>query len=230
MNQVTCAISGKVMNIDQAYNAGLLRQQLFNLIRSENPQVTKESYLDPAVVDKYRGLYLSRLISEETGDTNSVEQRVILAIQNNEIITDDLREEAVVTTFGARLADKIASFGGSWYFISIFITFIIIWMIINAIFLMNKSFDPYPFILLNLILSCLGALQAPIIMMSQNRQSEKDRIRAEHDYMVNLKAELEIKLLHEKLDHLMVHQHMRLLEIQQVQVDYLKDILEKIKA
>ncbi|HEU4719314.1 MAG TPA: DUF1003 domain-containing protein, partial [Bacteroidia bacterium] len=92
-----------------------------------------------------------------------------------------------------------------------------------------RPFDPYPFILLNLILSCLAAIQAPIIMMSQNRQEQKDRIRSEHDYKVNLKAELEIKLLHDKMDHLMIHQSRRLLEIQQIQADFLEDIMDEIK-
>src|ERR1051325_10249914 len=103
-------------------------------------------------------------------------------------------------------------------------------MAVNIWLLAFKPFDPYPFILLNLILSCLAAIQAPIIMMSQNRQEEKDRQRSEHDYKVNLKAEIEIRLLHEKIDHLMVHQNKRLLEIQQLQTDFLEDILEQVKT
>nr|WP_255502166.1 DUF1003 domain-containing protein [Algoriphagus sp. AK58] len=127
------------------------------------------------------------------------------------------------------MADHIASFGGSWTFILIFFTFLIIWMITNAYLLVNQPFDPYPFILLNLILSCLAAIQAPIIMMSQNRQEAKDRIRSEHDYKIDLKAELEIKILSEKIDHLLVHQNRKLLEIQEVQVDYMEDLLKQIK-
>jgi uncharacterized membrane protein len=127
------------------------------------------------------------------------------------------------------MADKIASFGGSWSFIIIFFLFILVWMIINIIALRDRGFDPYPFILLNLILSCLAAIQAPIIMMSQNRKEEKDRKRSEHDYMINLKAELEIKLLHEKMDHLIQEQNTRLLEIQEIQADYLDDILKKLE-
>ncbi|MBL7975960.1 MAG: DUF1003 domain-containing protein, partial [Candidatus Kapabacteria bacterium] len=105
----------------------------------------------------------------------------------------------------------------------------VVWMAINVWVLATQPFDPYPFILLNLILSCLAAIQAPIIMMSQNRQEQKDRIRSEHDYKINLKAELEIKLLHEKMDHLIIHQNKRLLEIQQIQTDYLNDILSEIR-
>jgi uncharacterized membrane protein len=104
-----------------------------------------------------------------------------------------------------------------------------IWMLINVWFLATKPFDPYPFILLNLILSCLAAIQAPIIMMSQNRQEQKDRLRSEHDYKINLKAELEINLLNEKMDHLLIHQNKKLLEIQAVQIDYLEDLMKEIK-
>ncbi|MNT61850.1 hypothetical protein D3C72_1995220 [compost metagenome] len=102
-------------------------------------------------------------------------------------------------------------------------------MIANIIVLSRQPFDPFPFILLNLLLSCLAAIQAPIIMMSQNRQEQKDRIRGEHDYKINLKAELEIKLLSEKIDHLLIHQSKKLLEIQEVQTDYLEDVLKELK-
>jgi uncharacterized membrane protein len=126
------------------------------------------------------------------------------------------------------MADKVASFGGSWTFIISFGFFLFVWISINTAFLMNKGFDPYPFILLNLILSCIAALQAPIIMMSQNRQEEKDRERSKLDYMINLKSELEIRTLHEKIDHLIIHQQRDLFEIQQVQIEMMKDIMLSI--
>lgn len=106
---------------------------------------------------------------------------------------------------GQRIADKVASFGGSWTFIISFLVFIIVWIGLNLYWLNNQGFDPYPFILLNLLLSCVASLQAPIIMMSQNRQEEKDRIRAQKDYEINLKAEAEIRKLHEKLDKIIAH-------------------------
>ena len=153
------------------------------------------------------------------------------AISNNSILSENIEPELETgLSFAQKLADNIASFGGSWTFISSFFFFLIIWMVINVVYFANKGFDPYPFILLNLILSCLAAIQAPIIMMSQNRQEEKDRIRAEHDYKINLKAELEIKLLHEKIDHLLVHQNQRLLEIQEMQIDYLEDLIKKYSS
>ncbi len=130
-------------------------------------------------------------------------------------------------TLGERIADNVAKFGGSWRFIISFGVFLVMWMIINSIVLLRRPFDPYPFILLNLILSCLAAIQAPIIMMSQNRQEAKDRLRSEHDYRVNLKAELEIRHLHAKMDQLLTHQWNRLLQIQQIQVELIEEIAEK---
>jgi len=152
------------------------------------------------------------------------------AIKNNAILSENIQDDLEAElTVGQKIADRVAAFGGSWTFIITFFSFIIVWMIINIWFLASKPFDPYPFILLNLILSCLAAIQAPIIMMSQNRQEQKDRQRSEHDYKINLKAELEIKLLSEKMDHLLVHQNNKLLEIQEVQIDYLEDLMKEIK-
>jgi len=130
-------------------------------------------------------------------------------------------------TFGEHLSDKIAEFGGSWKFIITFGSVIVVWVVLNAVLLLNRAFDPYPFILLNLILSCLAALQAPVIMMSQNRAEARDRLRAENDYKVNLKAELEIRHLHEKIDHLLRKQYNRLFEIQQIQIELLEEISQK---
>src|SRR2546425_9205595 len=124
--------------------------------------------------------------------------------------------------FGEWVADQVAEFGGSWEFIISFGVFLLLWIVLNAA-LLRQPFDPYPYILLNLILSGLAALQAPIIMMSQNRQEAKDRLRAEHDYRVNLKAELEIRHLIAKLDQLVSHQWQRLLEIQRLQLELLQE-------
>ena len=134
-------------------------------------------------------------------------------------------------TFGQRLADKVAGFGGSWTFISIFAAVLVIWILLNSIILItyNKSFDPYPYILLNLFLSMLAAIQAPIILMSQNRQAYKDRLSAEHDYEVNLKAEIEIMALHEKIDLLRDKQWSELISIQQEQLKLLSQLIKDLK-
>lgn len=159
-----------------------------------------------------------------------IDRNVMDAIKNNSILSENIQDEIEAElTFGQKLADRVAAFGGSWTFIVAFFTFILLWMGVNIWFLTTQPFDPFPFILLNLILSCLAAIQAPIIMMSQNRQEQKDRQRGEHDYKINLKAELEIKLLSEKIDHLLVHQNKNLLEIQEVQTDYLEDLMKEMK-
>jgi len=133
-------------------------------------------------------------------------------------------EFEIDSTLGEKMADGLASFGGSWKFITIFASILFIWIVLNSFLLLKKPFDPYPFILLNLVLSCLAAIQAPVIMMSQNRQDSKDRLRSQHDYRVNLKAELEIRQLHDKIYHLLSHQWERLVEIQQIQIDLLSEL------
>jgi uncharacterized membrane protein len=229
-SMVKCAVTGVEMTEKEAYTADNLRRQLFDLIVSENPGVTRQSYLAPECVNDYREKYIRNLIKEETGEVNTLQNEVINSIKHSKILSFKIGPEKLQPpTFGERLSDKIAEFGGSWAFIISFFSFILLWIAVNLFLLSTRAYDPYPFILLNLILSCLAAIQAPIIMMSQNRQEQKDRLRAEHDYQVNLKAELEIKLLHEKMDHLIVHQHHRLLEIQELQAGYLHDILNKLE-
>jgi uncharacterized membrane protein len=223
-------LSKQVIQSGEEVKAKDIREGIFNLIKSEHPDITGESYLTLAELNSYRRLYLSALIIQERGELAMIDRDVMEAIKNNAILTENIQEEIEgELTLGQKIADKVATFGGSWTFIISFFTFLIIWMLINAWVLASKPFDPYPFILLNLILSCLAAIQAPIIMMSQNRQEQKDRQRSEHDYKINLKAELEIKLLGEKMDHLLLHQNKKLLEIQEVQIDYLEDVLKEIK-
>ena len=142
-----------------------------------------------------------------------------------------IRDFSEQMTLGQKMADKVASFGGSWLFISIFMGVMVAWILLNSFILikLNSSFDPYPYILLNLVLSMLAAIQAPIILMSQNRQAYKDRLSAEHDYEVNLKAELEIIGLHEKIDSLREKQWSELISIQQEQLKLLRQLLEDLK-
>ncbi len=230
MKKVKCAITGKELSIDLTRRGDVLRTQLFDLIRKDYPEFGPESYISLDVMNEYRKKYLTLIVEGEHGEVTQMERDVVNAIQSNTILSENIEPDIEeLATFGQRTADRIASFGGSWPFIIYFFSFLIIWMIINIWFLQAKPFDPYPFILLNLILSCLAAIQAPIIMMSQNRKEQRDRMRSEHDYKVNLKAELEIKLLHEKVDHMIIHQNKRLLEIQEIQADYLEDILELLK-
>lgn len=230
MQKVNCFITHRAIDESHAIKGSDMRETIFTYIRQIYPNFTTEDYISRGEFDKVRRNYLLYLIAQENEDISSVEKEVVNAITENKILTEDvepLLENQL--TLGQRAADRIAEFGGSWMFIICFFVVLIAWIVTNAWFLGKKPFDPYPFILLNLILSCLAAIQAPIIMMSQNRLEQKDRLRGENDYKINLKAELEIKLLHEKIDHLTFIQSKRLLEVQQMQIDYLEDILEELK-
>lgn len=209
-----------------------IRKAIFEVIQGEHPDFNLKSMISISELNQYRQKYIANYLISEVGELNALENDVLKTLQNHETISKkiDVESDSSKFTLGQRLADKIASFGGSWKFIIIFGFFILIWITSNIVFLVNKGFDPYPFILLNLILSCLAALQAPVIMMSQNRQEVKDRERAKQDYMVNLKSELEIRMLHEKIDHLIIHQQQELLNIQQVQVEMMEDIMKQISA
>ncbi len=223
-------ITNKEIQRGEEVKGGDIREGIFNVIKSDFPDFDKDDFISVADLNQYRRLYLTSLITQEKGELAVIDRDVMEAIKNNSILSENIQDEIEAElTFGQRLADKVASFGGSWTFIITFFSFILIWMIINIWLLVTKPFDPFPFILLNLILSCLAAIQAPIIMMSQNRQEQKDRQRGEHDYKINLKAELEIKLLSEKIDHLLVHQNKKLLEIQEIQTDYLEDLMKELK-
>ncbi len=231
MKTFISALSQQQIPDSEKVLAANIRESIFNSIKKDNPSFTRKSLISISELNQYREKYLATYLMKEVGELSTLEEDVLKSIQNHETISDKIEtiSEDEKLSYGQRLADKVASFGGSWKFILIFGVFILIWMIINIIFLASKPFDPYPFILLNLILSCLAALQAPVIMMSQNRQEEKDRERSKQDYMVNLKSELEIRMLHEKLDHLIIHQQQELLNIQEVQVEMMEDIMKSIK-
>lgn len=208
-----------------------IRKSIFDTIKRENDAFNLKSVISISELNQYRQKYIASFLLKEEGELTGLEKEVLKTIENKEMLSANLETTPVLKfTYGQRLADTIASFGGSWKFIIIFGLFILIWIFSNIVFFVNKGFDPYPFILLNLILSCLAALQAPVIMMSQNRQEEKDRERAKQDYMVNLKSELEIRMLHEKMDHLIIHQQQELLNIQQVQVEMMQDIMNQLRV
>ena len=221
-------ISKKKFPVKERVSGKLVRNGVLKEIIKDHPDFNEHCYLSLSEMNQYRQQYIQQLLAKEVGTFTELEQTVLDNINQNHLIADEASEIKNPGTRGQRWADRIATFGGSWKFISIFCIFLIGWMILNIYLLHNKGFDPYPFILLNLILSCLAAIQAPVIMMSQNRQEEKDRERAKNDYMVNLKSELEIRLLHEKIDHLIIHQQEGLLEIQQIQVDMIRELMEKI--
>lgn len=224
-----CQISGKEDRISELVPGIAIRKPVLELIKQKYPHWTDEGFISNKELNVFRHMYVQKMMEEEIGELSKLEHDVLDSIKKSEILSKNVEPEIDDRlTFGQKVADKIASFGGSWTFIISFLFIIGIWIFLNVYQLFAKHFDPYPFILLNLILSCLAALQAPVIMMSQHRQEVRDRQRSEHDYQINLKAELEIRQLNEKMDHLLIHQGQRLLEIQQVQVELMEEIIEKI--
>lgn len=227
---IKSSISNKEIQPFELVRATDVRTEIFTFIRTFHHNFTKDSFLTLEELNYFRRQYIASLLIEEKGQLASIDNSVMAAIKNNSILSENIEDNFDNSlSIGQKVADKIAEFGGSWTFIISFFSFLLLWIGVNSWFLLTKPFDPFPFILLNLILSCLAAIQAPIIMMSQNRQEQKDRSRSEHDYKINLKAELEIKLLSEKIDHLLVHHNQKLLEIQQIQTDYLEDLMREIK-
>jgi len=224
-------ISHKAFPLSERISATTIRHSILRAIQEQYPDFGEESYLSVSEINAFREKYIADYLAKELGELSDLEQRVLASFRNNSTLTDkiaDSGDESVSLTFGQKIADKVAAFGGSWTFILSFCFFLFLWIAINVVWFHNQGFDPYPYILLNLILSCVAALQAPIIMMSQNRQEEKDRARSKSDYMINLKSELEIRMLHEKIDHLIMHQQEELLEIQKVQIDMMQDILLRV--
>jgi uncharacterized membrane protein len=218
-----CALTGRSLPKRELVSLDALRPALAEAIRQDHPELPVHALIAQDQIAAYRLRYVNAMLASERGEVSELDRQVAESLARSELITsntdDDIDRER---TFGQRLADHVASFGGSWRFLISFGVFIAVWMAINIIG--AAQFDLYPFILLNLALSCLAAVQAPVIMMSQQRQEAKDRARSRNDYQVNLKAELEIRHLHEKMDHLVNRQWQRLAEIQEVQIELLQEL------
>jgi uncharacterized membrane protein len=221
-------LSRKEYPVTDQVSAKLIRKSILELICRDYPSFTTDCKLAISELNVYRQKYIASFLAREIGELSELEETVLGSMQSKQTLVDKLEDTPETLTTGQRLADAVASFGGSWRFIISFAVFISLWIATNVVILTTHAFDPYPFILLNLILSCVAALQAPVIMMSQNRQEDKDRARAKKDYMINLKSELEIRMVHEKLDHLIMHQQQELIEIQKVQVEMMNDIMDRL--
>jgi uncharacterized membrane protein len=218
-----CLICKKDKLARDVNQLAVIRPTLMDRIKAEYPDLPAEGYICTADLDRFRSRYVTDLLREERGELTKLEQDVVQSLADHETLAENIEAQfAGHRTFGERLSDHLASFGGSWTFIMFFGAVLLVWMAFNVIVSTREQFDPYPFILLNLVLSCVAAIQAPIIMMSQKRQEAKDRLRSENDYRVNLKAELEIRHLHEKIDHILTRQWERLAEIQQIQLELMQ--------
>ena len=225
-----CQICGRDSSKIEIVSAIIVRPAVGELIKSSNPNWDSEGFICREDLRKYRNAYLLKIMEDEKGDLTVLEKDVIDKLTDYETISSDIEKEFTSEfTFGERVSDKIATFGGSWRFIFIFAFVLFVWIGINSYFLLSRPFDPFPFILLNLILSCIAAIQAPVIMMSQNRQESRDRKRAEADYKINLKSELELRQLHQKVDHLLTQQWERMVEIQEVQLELLEELRKSRK-
>jgi uncharacterized membrane protein len=224
----TCGVCGRTLNAHRVLAGALVREEIAGFIRKDHPAWTPDQGICREDLERYRAAYVHDLLESEKGELTSLELEVLQSIKEHDVLAQNVDAQFEQDwTWGERLADRIAAFGGSWTFLILFGVFITLWIGMNSLVFYWKPADPYPYILLNLLLSCLAAMQAPIIMMSQNRQEAKDRLRSQHDYQVNLKAELEIRHLHEKLDHLLSRQWERLVQIQEVQLDLLSELSRK---
>jgi uncharacterized membrane protein len=222
---VICHICKKTKSPQNGMIAELIRPSLLEFTKKKVPDLDNKAFICFQDLGEFRKDYVKEVLEDEIGELSALDNEVIQSLEQHEILSADISKQFErKLTFGERLSDHIAEFGGSWKFLITFGAVIFVWIGANAVLLATRAFDPYPFILLNLILSCLAAVQAPIIMMSQNRAETRDRLRAENDYKVNLKAELEIRHLHEKIDHLLRRQYNRLFEIQQIQIELLQEI------
>jgi uncharacterized membrane protein len=219
-----CQICGRDQ-LSALHPGVLVRPVLAELIQAEVGRWSEDGWICSEDLQKFRHKYVQSLLEAEKGELTVLDKEVLESLRQQEILSRNPDEELQTTlTQGQRLADRIATVGGSWKFIICFVVILIVWIAINSLALFSRPFDPYPYILLNLVLSCLAAIQAPVIMMSQNRQESRDRVHAMRDYQVNLKAELEIRHLHQKLDHLLSHQWERLVEIQEIQMELINEI------
>lgn len=225
-DQVECSHCKRSFPFDAMISGELIRPGVAEIIKKRNPEWDPSRMLCPDCLNLFRSEYVEDALEDERGELSRLDMQVLQSLKEQETVTENLNlafEKDL--TVGQYVADRVASFGGSWTFIIIFFVIVVLWIGVNSLVALVRPFDAYPYILLNLVLSCLAAIQAPIIMMSQNRLEARDRLRSEHDYQVNLKAELEIRQLHEKIDVLLKHQWHKLLEVQQIQMDLMKELV-----
>jgi uncharacterized membrane protein len=225
---VICQACKEQKKISEVLSAEMIREPIAERIKATHPDWSSQSFICIPDLNRFRAEYVQNVIKEDRGELSALEEEVVRSLTEQELLSKNINVEYDrQRTLGQRWADELATFGGSWRFIGIFCGVLFLWVVMNTALIIWKPFDPYPFIFLNLVLSCLAAIQAPVILMSQNREEARDRLQAEHDYRVNLKAELEIRHLHEKMDHLLMNQWQRLMEIQQIQMELMEELAHK---
>ena len=224
-----CQICGEYKRKSDLVPAALIQTSIADVIVKEHPVWSPEGYICHADLNRFRMGYIRDILEKEKEEYSSLEETVRHGGKEEDHLPKNINVEFErKLTFGEHLSDKIAGFAGSWTFIAVFAGIIFLWVTLNTYILLSRPFDPYPYILLNLVLSVLTAVQAPVIIMSQNRQEMRDRLHAERDYQVSIHTELEIHRLHRKIDYLLKSQGQRLMEIQNIQVELLEELARKI--
>lgn len=223
-----CTLCGRREPAERLLRTTGVRSEVADWVSKRHPgRWPGTGYVGAACLTDARLGYEMDRLEEDRGVLSAVEEDVARKASEHEAIARDVtREFDEHTTLAQRAADELAAVGGSWGFIGAFAVVLVVWIVVNGVWLGARAFDPYPFILLNLGLSCLAAIQAPVILMSQNRQAARDRLQADHDFRINLKAEIEVNSLHEKLDHLLHVQWDRMVALQTLQLDLLKALVE----
>lgn len=220
---VACQICNQRKTLKEVLPAEMVRDSVVATIKKKFPKWSSKGYICYADLNRFRIEHVQDVLETERGELSHLDEQVVKSLKKHDVMTRNVNEEFEKNlTLGQKLSDGLTAFVGSWTFIILFGIVLVLWIAVNAIIIW-KPFDPYPFILLNLILSTVAAFQAPIIMMSQNRQTQKDSLRSEQDYKTDLKAELEIRHINSKVDQLMSHQWQRLLEIQRIQMELMED-------
>jgi uncharacterized membrane protein len=223
-----CQICGEHKTKNELVPGTMIRPSIVDLIEKEHPAWSPDGYICHTDLNRFRTDYVRDAMDKEKDEYTSLEETVRQSgIGGEHLPKNDFTEYEKGLTFGEHLSDKIASFAGSWSFIAVFTGLIFLWVALNSFILLARPFDAYPYILLNLVLSVLTAVQAPVIIMSQNRQEIRDRLHAERDYEVSIHTELEIHRLHKKIDHLLESQGERLLEIQNIQMELMEELAKK---
>ncbi|WP_454915323.1 DUF1003 domain-containing protein [Xanthobacter sediminis] len=228
--KVACDVCARAVPLAEVVVVAELRPALAAFAQESHPELTADGRVCADDLSRLRAAFVAGLLERERGELGQLEMEVVESLAAHETLAEDVEKSFErERTFGDRMSDALATFGGSWGFIGFFGGLLAVWIVFNLLMVERDQFDPYPFILLNLVLSCVAAIQAPVIMMSQKRVEVRDRMRAENDFKVNLKAELEIRHLHEKLDHLLGQQWERLAQIQEIQLDLLEAMNERRK-
>ena len=223
-----CQICGEHKRQNEVVPAELIRASIVDVIVKEYPAWSPKGYICHADLNRFRVDYVRNVLKKVKDEYSSLEETFRHGVKEEDHLPSNINVEfEKELTFGEHLADKIAGFAGSWSFIAVFSGILFLWVALNTFILLFRPFDPYPYILLNLFLSALAAIQAPVIIMSQNRQEIRDRLHAERDYQVSIHTELEIHRLHKKIDHLLASQGQRLLEIQDIQMELMEEMAKK---